>query len=196
MDSGNTVSYISRYEEIIQLREILVSETDRGCALVAAAYLDEQLASLLRGFFIDDTKLAGKLIEGNGPLGSFSARIDLSHSLGLIPKLAVRDLHLIRKIRNDFAHIAAPLTFDDPAIASRCAQLRHDVFRQQLPPRHKFIRVATGVAAFIHAAMVTEPKRLPQGDIDLDSPAVANAIELESQAIKLILSKLLSTANQ
>ena len=44
------------------------------------------------------------LIEGQGPLSSFSARIQICNRLGLIDDSLARVLHLIRKIRNAMAH--------------------------------------------------------------------------------------------
>lgn len=46
------------------------------------------------------------------PLGTFSAKIDGAQQLGLISRYFARDLHLVRKIRNEFAHHPLELTFE------------------------------------------------------------------------------------
>jgi DNA-binding MltR family transcriptional regulator len=65
-----------------------------------------------------------KLVRGNGPLSSFSARIDLLMAFGDISDKAYKDLHLIRKIRNSFAHDLALDRFDQDPILSWCNALK------------------------------------------------------------------------
>jgi hypothetical protein len=70
----------------------------------------------------------------------------LGYVLGTISTDGKHDLGIIRKIRNDFAHIFNPLTFDSQEIASRCHSLRlTDTIdgkweRAGNGPRGKFIR--------------------------------------------------------
>ena len=90
--------------QAVDFRPTLTPETDRGCALMAAAYLDSQLEELLRAVFVDDQKVVSELLQSERALGSFSAKIDMAYSLGLLPADAYRDLHLIRKIRNECAY--------------------------------------------------------------------------------------------
>ena len=89
---------------------------------MAAAYLDDQLEGLLRQALVDDKAAIDDLLRSSGALGSFSARIELCCALGLLPRQARRELHLIRKIRNDFAHVAKPLAFEEPGISCRCRE--------------------------------------------------------------------------
>jgi len=152
--------------EIIELRKLLGEESDRGCVLSAAAYLENELGKLLKNVLVQDEKLYKALFEGYGPLASFSARIDLAYGLGLIPPNERRDLHLIRKIRNTFAHRTGEVTFDDHDISSQCSELHHNVFDDNLTPRQKFIRVAIGAAAPIHVAF--EDAKHPDKAKDID----------------------------
>ena len=126
------------------LQELMVSlakETDRGAALMACAYLDNQLAELLKVRFVQVESLTKTLIDSpGGPLGSFSVRIDVAYLSGVIPKSAHRDLHLLRKIRNEFAHNPTAITFQDPQLASRAKELEFDVLRPAASPRKKFDR--------------------------------------------------------
>jgi hypothetical protein len=77
-------------EDIFEFQASLYAESDRGCALLAAAFLDERLGDLLRAFFVDDATVADGLLDGIGALATFSARIDLAFLLGLISALARR----------------------------------------------------------------------------------------------------------
>ncbi len=94
-----------------------------GCALMAAAFLDNKIRILLKSFFLDRPKIAEELFQSYGPLGTFSSRIDMAFMLGLLTSETYKDLHLIRKIRNDFSHTALPLTFSEESIANRCREL-------------------------------------------------------------------------
>jgi DNA-binding MltR family transcriptional regulator len=140
--------YAPKLDEVFEFRKTLTPETDRGCALMAAAYLDSQLEDLLISHFVDDPAAVEELLGQSKPLGSFSSRIDMAYALGLIGLKARRDLHLIRKIRNLFGHDHKPLSFDEPKIASRCRELNYVVLEGE--PRQNFIRAVMGVLAILH----------------------------------------------
>jgi len=103
--------------------EDLQKETDRGAALVAAAFADNVLESMLRSFFVDDKKVMDGVLSPNGTGGTFSARIGLAYCLGLIGKQHLNDLSIMRKIRNEFAHLDRPVTFNMPRVRKLCGQL-------------------------------------------------------------------------
>jgi DNA-binding MltR family transcriptional regulator len=142
--------FLERREAVTEFRQSLDPETDRGCALMAAAYLDSELEKLLRKYLVNNDAVQSQLFEHSGPLGSFSSRIDLAYLLGLIGRNAHRDLHLIRRIRNEFGHVPRPISFDDPQLASRCRELYHDTIGKAVRPRTKFNRVVMGVLAILH----------------------------------------------
>jgi DNA-binding MltR family transcriptional regulator len=97
-------------------------ESERACAILGGALLDARLEHLFR------RKLRcshDELLEGTGPIGTFSARIRLARALDWISEDARFDLDIIRKIRNDFAHsFDHSLSFNDQSITDRCASLR------------------------------------------------------------------------
>ena len=86
--------------------ELEHSTSDRSCVIVAAAYIDELLGFLLKGFLNSPSseKEDKELFSGYGPLSSFSSKILLSYRLGLISNYEYKSLQIIRKIRNVFAH--------------------------------------------------------------------------------------------
>jgi DNA-binding MltR family transcriptional regulator len=151
---------------VFEFRKTLTPETDRGCALMAAAYLDSQIEELLRKLFVDKPEVADELLGLSKPLGSFSARIDLAFLLGKIGEKEMRDLHLIRKIRNDFGHNPSPITFEHPPIASRCRELLHTLHKQAARPRAHFTSAVFAMLARIHA--VTDETLQPS--ITADNP--------------------------
>ncbi len=99
-------------------------ETDRGAALVGAALLDQQLLDLLKSHLLNKKESAELLEGGTAPLGTFSSRIKACYCLGLITDLEHKELQLIRKIRNEFAHQTHGLTFQAEKIESLCGSLR------------------------------------------------------------------------
>jgi hypothetical protein len=99
LDSDDPVIAVGR-EFLIDIR----TESDRAAVVVSGARVDAALHRLLVRFLRPNPKATDELFENNGPLGTFSSRIDLAHRLYLIDAEQARACHLLRKIRNDFAH--------------------------------------------------------------------------------------------
>jgi DNA-binding MltR family transcriptional regulator len=152
--------------EVLELNDALNAESDRGCALLAASYLESELDALLRGFFISDEKAADELLEASRPLASFSAKIDVAYCLGLVPNVSRRDFHIVRRIRNDFGH-ETKVTFQDQAIINRCKELRHQFDEEGISPRRRFVRAVIGLAAVIHDGMRSNARRPEAKDVDM-----------------------------
>ncbi len=96
-------------------------ESDRACIVLGAALIDAELERLylrrLVGIPVD------LLRQGCVPR-SLSGRIKMAHALGWISNDVLRDLELIRDIRNDFAHSSDfELSFEDSQTAARCEEL-------------------------------------------------------------------------
>lgn len=132
----------------------LYQETDRGCVLIAAAFLDDALSELLKKNLIKDKKVLNRLFESNQAFGDFSSKIDITYALGLISKNVCQNLHLIRKIRNDFAHISDPIGFEHPPIKSRCNELTLHTYESNVKPRRIFTRVVSSILAVLHVEKV------------------------------------------
>ena len=89
-------------------------ESDRGCVLVAAAFLDEQIKTLLEIHYATDREALLRLLEGmlsgenmSVPYGSATWAIAAAESEGLIkPKPIGKALRKIAQLRNEFAHLA------------------------------------------------------------------------------------------
>lgn len=124
-------------------------ETDRGLALVMAAYFDDLLDDLLRRSLIDDSGVAERLLGVDRPLSAFSAKIELAYGLGMITQQLYKSLHQIREIRNHFAHAGEARDFNDTGIKDRCDTLHSlapplaGVTPPRLHPRMKFISAAS-----------------------------------------------------
>jgi len=106
------------------LHEEFAKETDRAAVIVAASMLEELLRTLLIARLVPVSSATDDLFDGaNAPLGTFNARIETAHRVGLVSVRFARDLHLVRRIRNDFAHNIHGASFDDTRVRARVGEL-------------------------------------------------------------------------
>lgn len=127
-------------------------ESDRGCALFAAAYLDSSLADMIGAYLRPDKKMGEDLFVGQAPLASFSSRIKLAYYLRLINQKQRKKFDTIRSIRNHFAHHAEAVSFEDQMIRDRCNNLLSDSVEESDNARMRFSKVTAGLLGHIHAA--------------------------------------------
>lgn len=119
----------------------LASQSDRSLAILGFSFLDSMLRGLLEAWFIDAAKKAA-LFEGTGPLSTASAKIALAHATGLISDDERRDLDLLRKIRNKFAHEHAQGSFNTDPVRSQTLELQLGV--RLFMPKVPLYRAADG----------------------------------------------------
>jgi len=98
-------------------------ENDRGCAIIGTAFLDLQLRAALEHEMRNDRDLINALFNGGGALQSFANRIHIAYAFKTIGGAAYNDLHIMRQIRNAFAHSAEQLSFHDKNVSQLCDQL-------------------------------------------------------------------------
>lgn len=151
------------FEAVLRLYKELDKESDRGAVLVAGAMLEEALEGLLVTHLVANPTASDPLFDGpNAPLQSFSAKIDIAYRLGLYSDRSCRDLHVIRRIRNDVAHRAAGCSFQDTSIGDRVRALTasHGIFERspkwvekEGPPniRAQFIEAASWMLFYLIA---------------------------------------------
>lgn len=109
------------YSGIEQMVESASKESDRGCALILSANLDNRLSELLRNLCVKEPpKSQQDLFSKLSFPSTFSSRIDMCYALGQIGEEEYRDMNLIRKIRNQFAHHEDGVSFETAEIRQRC----------------------------------------------------------------------------
>lgn len=145
-------------ERFVAFRYALSEESDRGCALFAAAYLDRALSDLLYVCLVPDKKIDDELFKGQAPLSTFSARIKMAYYIGKISVGERRDFETIRGIRNDFAHHAEYIDFEFQSIQARCGNLTNHWHEQGARPRAKFTATVSALLAMLHTETI---KTLP-----------------------------------
>lgn len=124
-------------------------ESERAKVILSAAMLDEALEALLRAFLVPSADSNDQVFDGpNAALGTFSSRVDFCYRLGLISKKLTRDLHLIRKIRNEFAHNVTGCSFAVSAVSNRVTLLRQSFTELLSQEENRQKKVLSTIDAF------------------------------------------------
>jgi hypothetical protein len=79
---------------------------------------------LLTAFFLPSTENQDELLDGDSPLSSFHAKINIAYRLGIIDKKFTRALNILRKIRNSFAHETTGCTLRSGSHSDRIKELK------------------------------------------------------------------------
>jgi len=99
------------------------TESDRAAVILGAAKLDILLYQLLKQVLLPTPSGRDELLDQDEPVSTFSARINLAHRLGLISPELANALHLVRRIRNSFAHELSGVSLDSGAQRDRIREL-------------------------------------------------------------------------
>jgi DNA-binding MltR family transcriptional regulator len=137
-----------------EFRETLSKESDRGATLMAAAYIDDKLAELIKKYLIKDRKkILDSLFNFNGAVGTFSSRANLAYCLGLIPENIYDDINTLRNIRNVFAHESSFLTFESEKIKPLCHTFKSHTLNKDKPAKSKFMRTMMSIISVVEPSM-------------------------------------------
>ena len=101
-------------------------ESERGAAIVGAAYLDELIGEVLSEYLLEKPDAFNDLLSSdnqNAPLGNFGARLTAANAIGLITEEELQTFRKVKKIRNRFAHNLS-LSFESDDITQLCGQLQ------------------------------------------------------------------------
>jgi hypothetical protein len=109
--------------------DLLAERSTRPLIIVGASRADDLLQEILRAFLLPKIavgKNQDELLEGDTPLGAFSARIKMCRRLGLIDATLYRALDRLRILRNFSAH---SISFNDAKSPAReyLAELKNQI---------------------------------------------------------------------
>ena len=126
--------YFHRHEMLLEFSRLFdYKDSDRAVAIIGPAFLDTLLRDILIEFMVEDDREVSKLLQPEGPLGTYGSRVTACYCFGLIGKIVTADLRLVGKIRNRFAHdIRAD--FSDQKISQWCRALRWHKEAFAIPP--------------------------------------------------------------
>ena len=154
------------------------AESDRGAVLVAAAYIDEELADLIRAFLVNDRKITERLLEYPGPCSTLASRCDLAYCLGIFGKDVYADIRTIIKIRNNFAHTKEGAAFERQDISDLCRNLTRGMRDSGtemagVKPRNLFlISAGSIILALLGAKKRTAHRKVGPASKDIPRPNI------------------------
>lgn len=112
--------------QLVFLLEQFKKESDRAAVILVASIIDETLGTLLKSYLVPVPSSDDSLFDNaTSPLSTFSAKIDITYRIGLISGKFSRDLHIVRKIRNSFAHDIYGCSFSNGSVKSRIKELEN-----------------------------------------------------------------------
>jgi hypothetical protein len=106
-----------------QTTDAIDRHDDRSAAILAASFLEDRLTRGIKATLTPDAKAQKKFLEYPGPISTFAAKIDLAFLLGILDPGTRQRLHIIREVRNIFAHELGAITFDGSQIEKLCQKL-------------------------------------------------------------------------
>lgn len=119
-------------DSLNRFQSLIRKQDDRALVLSLAAFAEDTLGRLLL-VYMREEKQARDLVDGfNAPLGTLSARIKASYSLGLLTREQYEDLEVARRIRNSFAHDWEGVTLERQDIKALIGKLHaYSIFDQE-----------------------------------------------------------------
>jgi len=91
-------------DNLNRFMSLIGKQDDRAMVLSLATFLEDSLGRLLLAYF-RTCKATRELVEGfNAPLGTFGSRIKAAYAFGLVTEEQYKDMEILRKVRNHFAH--------------------------------------------------------------------------------------------
>lgn len=111
--------------EAKQLRGYLVDEGTRTFCILVVSFMEDAL----RRVFAQSWSIHGRAEENsyfgsNGPLSTFSQRLAVAKGVGWLNDELVQQAHILRKIRNEFAHNHKVHNFDHEPLLSFAESLK------------------------------------------------------------------------
>lgn len=146
------------HEEWNTMVDAFHGESDRGAAVLMAGYVENTLGEYLHAVATTQA-LADELFSAAGPLGSFSQRITIAAAFGYISDAQYKDLTLLRKVRNHFAHHPLETSFATNSIRQQVQLMRGWKWLGQIEDPHERARMAYAVTCGdfvgrVHAQMI------------------------------------------
>ncbi len=110
----------------------IITAADRIVGLLAPIIVDNRLTAANKARWTDAPTsvgtIFGDLFRDGGELGDFGTRIKVGFAMGLYGEKGFKDLRLISKIRNEFAHQMTVNSFTDQPVIDyiKALQLAYD----------------------------------------------------------------------
>lgn len=163
------------------------NEADRSTVIVHASVVEDQLKSAIERYFPGkekDPESIERLFNPMkyGPLGSFTARVDVAFALGVVGVGGRRCLKQIASIRNLFAHRLDIHSFDHPEVSKLVGKLDYINFAITGPDADGLIylwsRTPGSEVKAGHRYRVTDDPFDPRGKFEKTCQFLQNALRV------------------
>lgn len=135
-----------------RFQQSLTMGTDYICTYLTADFLESELESLLKTKLIGDATFQYELFGYGQPLGSFSAKIMLAYSTGLISGNTMKTLQFIDGLNKKFERDYIGFSFDNSPLTEQIYELTSSAYAAyEVPPRRYFNNVALTALLLIHS---------------------------------------------
>jgi hypothetical protein len=110
--------------EIKKIMNALIG-ADLHVAIIAVSIVEAHLGQLIvTRLHRTDKDSINRLFENRGPLSDFNSKILIGEAFGLLTRPLADELHVMRAIRNSFAHAKMPLSFDLQPVEDEVRKLK------------------------------------------------------------------------
>lgn len=102
---------------------LIGKQDDRAVVLSLATFIEDTLGRLLLAYFRNCKATKDLILGFNAPLGTLGSRIKAAYSFGLVTQEQHKDMDLLRKIPNEFAHDWEGVTLERNDIKALAGEL-------------------------------------------------------------------------
>ena len=95
---------------------------DHTAAILLTAELERLLNMILKEYFLPNRRNIRDILSPEGSCGALYAQIELAYRLGIITEVIAHDLHIVREIRNRFAHGTHEMSFESEELKNKLPQ--------------------------------------------------------------------------
>lgn len=123
--SGENLKEITNeYGHLVGLIMKMDNASESALAILASVELERILHRILETYLLPKSaENINDLLSSNGSCGTFFAQIELAYRLGIIPKEITHDLHIVRDMRNCFAHGVHEMSFESDQVKNKLFKL-------------------------------------------------------------------------
>lgn len=130
---------------------------------------------------LTNENISRRLFKPNALLGNLGAKIDLARALNIIGDETNHNLHILRRIRNTFAHASRPVSFRTSIVRKVCRKLRVPRDIRPSGPRYPDVKTPTTRDIFKKVCSITAGN-LIYWSIQPIEPVHKNALKVDASS--------------
>jgi hypothetical protein len=114
------------HEEVNALIDAVgAASTPIAVAILGAVLVEHELEASLRGRLrLPDDKIWEEMVDERGPLSTLARKIAIGHALRLYDPAFRDNLHIVRSVRNAFAHSKRLIDFNHPLVSREIKKIK------------------------------------------------------------------------